>query len=82
MREMMRDLMTVMLGCIALDEVMASELAGDAAALQASGQIEVAGTLRCLARIHRVKALELQGQLAALIVDYNRLFQGEPETTP
>ncbi|TNC05220.1 hypothetical protein FF100_36025 [Methylobacterium terricola] len=72
----MLDLMrTIANGLIGV-EVMADYMAEVSAELDAAGDKDAANVLRMLARNHRVRFLELQGQLAAASVDYASLRQG------
>ncbi|KAB1070053.1 hypothetical protein [Methylobacterium planeticum] len=61
-----KELMMVMIAGIALDRAMAHEFSEAAAAFETRGATDAAAILRSRAQYHRVKALELQGRVAAL----------------
>ncbi|GJE43912.1 hypothetical protein [Methylobacterium soli] len=76
----MLDLMFVTVRDIAVHEAFADELMRIAGVLEESDRPNDAANVRGSARHHRVKALGLRGQLAALSDRYDKLFDGEPET--
>ena len=71
----MLNLMQTMANNIVAVEAVAEHMAQVAADLEADGQSDTADVLRMVGRNHRVRSMELQGQLAALSADYAVLFQ-------
>ncbi|WP_128565161.1 hypothetical protein [Methylobacterium crusticola] len=79
MRAKMLDLMRTMANGIVADEAMAAELAAAATRMEAAGCATETATLHFLARRHRIKALKLQGSLAALREEYVSRFHDAGE---
>ncbi|MBP2506269.1 MULTISPECIES: hypothetical protein [Methylobacterium] len=75
MRMVMLDLMRLMANGIAAEEAFAAEFADEAAQAERMGDSDTAEIMRDLARRHRVKALELDGHLAALRLQYAMIFE-------
>src|SRR3954447_25605434 len=70
----MLNLIRAMVDGLVADEATATELADAATQWGAAGCMAEAATLRLLSHQHRVRALKLQGQLAALSEDYASRF--------
>ncbi|KMO10020.1 hypothetical protein, partial [Methylobacterium platani] len=66
----MLNLMRTMANGIVAAEVVADHVAEVAAELDAAGENAAADVLRMLGRNHRVRSMELQGQLAAFSGTY------------
>lgn len=82
MRAEMLDLMRVLANGLVGEEALAEVCAREAAQREAWGERDAADVLREVARMHRVKALELDGQLAALRAEYTVRFHDGPDAGP
>jgi hypothetical protein len=74
MHEAALELMCILASCIETEEACADQLGAIAAKASALGDDLIAKGLAAVARNHRVRALELQGELAAVSMAYGGIF--------
>lgn len=82
LRAELLDLMRVLANGIVGEEALADVCAREASRREARGERDASGVLRDAARMHRVKALELEGQLTVLRAEYIVRFHDGPDAFP
>lgn len=74
MRVAMLELMRLMANSLVAEEAFAVEFAEEASLAERLGETDTSAIMRDISRRHRVKALELDGRLAAMRLQYEMMY--------